>query len=296
MHDLDPYTAQDARTDTVGPYSELWRTMLGLVLVMLVSFVVSFFISGAFVAVNPEGLLAGGGLGSTAPALLLLLSSFLSVAVGVHVAAKTLQRRSLRDVVGPGSVALMQFWGVLKYLFLLMLALVILPPYGMDQPLQENLSPARWIALLPLAIGALLIQTGSEEILFRGYLQQSLAARFRSPALFIGVPSVLFALGHYMPAQAGDNAWLVVLWAGVFGILMADLTARAGTLGPAVAIHFFNNFTAIALIAPASSMNGLALYTLPFDLSDSEASLPWMAVDFAMLIVCWLIGRLAIRR
>ena len=48
------------------------------------------------------------------------------------------------------------------------------------------------------------------------------------------VPAALFAFGHYLPAEAGNNAIFVAAWAGLFGLLMADVTARAGNLGPAV--------------------------------------------------------------
>ncbi|MFC3118697.1 type II CAAX prenyl endopeptidase Rce1 family protein [Jhaorihella thermophila] len=65
------------------------------------------------------------------------------------------------------------------------------------------------------------------------------------------VPSVLFAAGHYVPAEAGPNAPLVAAWAGLFGLLMADLTARAGTLGPAIAVHMFNNITSLLLFFDA---------------------------------------------
>jgi DNA-directed RNA polymerase subunit RPC12/RpoP len=39
-----------------------------------------------------------------------------------------------------------------------------------------------------------LIQTGAEEVLFRGYLQQQLAARFASPIAWMVLPSAIFAL------------------------------------------------------------------------------------------------------
>jgi membrane protease YdiL (CAAX protease family) len=141
-----------------------------------------------------------------------------------------------------------------------------------------------------------LIQTSAEEIVFRGYIQQGLAARFKSPAVWILGPSALFALGHYLPAEAGENALLITLWAGVFGCMMADLTARAGTLGPAIAVHFFNNVTALLVFASPTSLYGLSLYLMPYEMSDGAALRPWLAVDFAMMLVTWLTARLAIRR
>jgi len=182
------------------------------------------------------------------------------------------------------------------YLLALGGVLLLLPPYQMDAPMVPNLPVLTWLALLPLSLLALLVQTSAEEILFRGYIQQGLAARFRHPLIWLVLPSVLFALGHYLPAEAGENAVLITIWAGVFGLLMADLTARAGTIGPAVAVHFFNNFTALILFSSPTSLNGLALYLLPYEMSDVQALRPWMVVDFAIMIIGWLVARLAIRR
>ncbi|HBS98322.1 MAG TPA: CPBP family intramembrane metalloprotease, partial [Citreicella sp.] len=107
----------------------------------------------------------------------------------------------------------------------------LLPPWPLSADLQPGLPPVTWLALLPLTLLALLVQTGSEEILFRGYLQSQLAARLPWPAVWLVLPSALFALGHHAPAIYGANAGLVTLWAFVFGLAMADLTARSGTLG-----------------------------------------------------------------
>lgn len=96
--------------------------------------------------------------------------------------------------------------------------------------------------------------------------------------------------------KPAENAVLIVLWAGVFGLLMADLTARSGTLGPAIAVHFFNNISALLVFASPTSLYGLSLYLMPYDLSDAEALRPWLAVDFALMLVSWLTARLAIRR
>jgi hypothetical protein len=67
-----------------------------------------------------------------------------------------------------------------------------------------------WASFLPLALVGVLVQTGAEEVLFRGYLQQQLAARFASPLAWMVLPSVIFALLHYQPELMGENAWLMV--------------------------------------------------------------------------------------
>ena len=197
---------------------------------------------------------------------------------------------------GPGALFRAQFLSVLFMLVILNLVVLVLPPWDIGGPLEMNNPPGRWLLVLPFAVLAIMVQVSAEEILFRGYLQQQLAARFSTPLVWIGVPAALFGLGHYMPSEAGENANLIVIWAVVFGILMADLTARAGSLGPAIAVHFVNNFIAIAIIAMPDSLSGLSLYHTPFSMQDTAQVRAWLPVDFAMMIVSWLAARLAIRR
>ena len=93
----------------------------------------------------------------------------------------------------------------------------------------------------------------------------------------------------------GPNAWLVVAWASIFGLAAADLTARFGTLGPATALHFINNFGAILIPAPKGQFDGLALYAYPFTMEDKDAVLAMMPADLLFLVCGWLAIRLALR-
>jgi len=296
MRLTDSYLPQSVLTGALRGRAQLWRLLAGLVMISAVTWgfmlvlrsIAAGYMSAAWISDLPSG--------NTPGKLLLLLFGFGGVILGVQLTVRFFQMRGLTSVTGPVALFWRQFGRVLLYLLALTAALSLLPPYDMGEPPVQNLPFSRWLALLPLGMAALLVQTGAEEILFRGYIQQSLAARFRSPLVFLLVPSALFALGHYLPAEAGDNAGLIALWAGVFGVLMADLTARAGSLGPAVAVHFFNNMTAMLLIASPTSLNGLALYLQPYGLSDTEGLRPWLVVDFALMTVSWLVARLAIRR
>ncbi len=137
-----------------------------------------------------------------------------------------------------------------------------------------------WLKWMPLALPMLLLQTSAEEIFFRGYLLQQLAARFSSRWIWMVLPSVLFGLGHYDSAELGDNAWLAVADTAIIGIVAADMTARTGTLGPAMAFHFINNFFAMFLMSVEGSMSGLALYAAPFDLGGRAMirRYPWLLI------------------
>lgn len=291
-----PYAAHEVLVAPGRAHAALWRLLAGVVLIVVIAFGLNAVLQAVVQAIAPIGWAADLATGHRPGPLLILLGSFGFVTIAVFVAAQLVQRRAPLGLIGPLRPALRQFWRVLRLLVLFGLALLVLPPYDMDAPLLPNLDVSLWLLLLPLALIAILIQVSAEEILFRGYLQQALAARFSHPAVWLLLPSALFAMGHFMPTQAGSNAGLIALWAGCFGILMADLTARAGTLGPAIAVHFFNNVTALLVFAVPESLNGLSLYILPFSSADTGPMRLWLAVDFVLMVLTWLVARIAIRR
>lgn len=293
------YKAHAAFVAPARAYPQLWRLFAGLVL----STFAYIALNQVFFAVAYDLSASRGGslvdelqTGSTPLAMYLLLFSFAFMIAGTALAARLLHRRSLGSLLGPRRKVIHDFRAVSLVVLGVMAAVFVLPPYDMGGDFVPNLPLGTWLLLLIPSLLAVLLQVSAEEIVFRGYVQQQLAARFRSPLIWMVLPSVLFAMGHYLPGSAGDNALLIAVWAGVFGILMADLTARAGTLGPAIAVHFWNNVTAILVVSLPDELSGLALYLSPFSMQDTEALQAWLPVDFAMMFVLWLAARLAIRR
>jgi membrane protease YdiL (CAAX protease family) len=278
---------------------QLWRFAVGLVMGVLSYLALSLFYFQTVISVLSGGnpaFLNTLDAGSTPLSLLILLFSFVTMIMSVAVSARLMHGRSLFSVLGPRPLFWRDFRIVLGILLLLAGAIAILPPWHMGDPYVPNLDFSLWMTLLPLSLIAVFIQVSAEEIVFRGYLQQQLAARFKSPLVWMLLPSVLFALGHYVPAEAGSNAMLIAVWAGIFGVLMADLTARAGSLGPAIAVHLCNNVFAILVVSLPDSLSGLSLYHTPFAMTDEETLRQWLPVDFLTMFVFWLAARLALRR
>lgn len=234
--------------------------------------------------------------GSTAIGVLGNLFVFGFAILALNVALRQVHGRGILSLLGPAQLAMLQLRRVCTYLVGLHLALLLLLPGGEMLTPQPNLDLAFWLSLLPVALCALLIQTSAEELVFRGYLQSQLAAQFRTPLVWMLVPAVIFALLHHNPAMDGDSAAVIVLWAMAFGLVAADITARAGTLGPAIALHLVNNFAAILLTAPQGNFDGLALYTVPISLGDGGTIWEWAPVEFMVLFCSWLTARIAIRR
>lgn len=276
--------------------AEIWRLLAGLGIVAAVVIALNLALLIVISAIGSYEWAEAFLSGSSPLSMLVLLSSFAFVTLGVRLAVRRLHQRSLASVLGPLGQSVAQFWVVLRALVVLGVVITVLPPYDMGSAFVPNLALSTWLLFLPLSLGAVLIQTSAEEFLFRGYMQQALAARFRSPAVWILVPSLLFGIGHYAPGTAEGNAGLIALWSIMFGVFAADLTARSGTLGPAIALHFFNNTVALLFISLPDSLSGLALFHLPYDMSDTGILRQWLYVDFAIMTVSWLTARLALRR
>lgn len=276
---------------------QLWRVTLGFGLILVTYFAVMAAMGGVVWLLSGidvlEDRLRDLAEGADPVTMLLLLSTFAGGWLGVWLAVRLLHRRGWRSLFGHPPRMLADF--VLGTVILLVvgggLALLALPWLPALEP---ALPRDVWLAFLPLAVLALLVQTGAEELVFRAYLQQQLAARFASPLAWMVLPSVLFGLAHYAPAETGENVWLVVAATGLFGLIAADLTARTGNLGLAWGLHFANNVLAILVVSAMPGMDGLAL----FRLADTDPAIlrPLLILDMALLVAVWGACRLWLRR
>lgn len=292
------YAPHDAFVAPARPRRELWR-LLPAGTIIVATYLGLLFLLGAYLTQTYGPLIAGALLhrmaqGDSPGVMLLLLWTFLGLAAGPILAARLIHGRAAGTLFGPDPRrVLADFFAVA--LPVTGMHVLLLPLVLGSEDIRPGLNVAAFVGYLPFALPGLLIQTSAEEILFRGYLQQQLAARFAHPAVWMGLPSALFALGHYLPADYGANAWAVALWAGVFGLLAADLTARTGTLGAALGLHFANNVASLLLVGIERNLDGLSLWSRAIDLADPAVIGPALAVDFAVMLISWLIARVALR-
>lgn len=178
------------------------------------------------------------------------------------------------------------------FLPLAILGLVLLPILAQDPAVAPEQSLGKVLLWLPLALPALVVTAAASEVIYRGFLQQQLAARWLPSWVWMGLPAALFALSQGAPNAAGDLAPLSLAWALAYGMAAADLTARTGSLGAAIGLQAALLAQGLFLIGLKGPMNGLALYALD---ARGMALLPWMASDFLTLLVGWLCARLLLR-
>jgi membrane protease YdiL (CAAX protease family) len=221
-----------------------------------------------------------------------VLATFVGMGLGPMLAARALHGRSIASLFGPRRRLVRQF-AIAAAICGLVYGLTALLPSDIT-PL-PNLHPALWAGFLPLALVGILIQTGAEEVLFRGYLQSQLAARFATPLAWMVLPSAIFAVLHYQPTVMGENAWLGVAAVFLFALCAADLTARTGTIGAAWGFHFANNAVAILFVALDGPLSGLALYTIPMGALSAAELRPMLLADMIVTTLVWITIRVALR-
>lgn len=288
------YERHEAMVAPARAGAELWRTGLGVLIIGVVYVIALVQFVTALAAIDrARGLYDQFVLADTPLGVLLNLGSFVFMALGPVLVCRLLHGRPWQTLIGPPGQATWDFLLSVRAVAILMAVLwVLLPAPGTLQP---GLPPGRWLLLLPLTALALFVQIGAEEILFRGYLQSQLAARFRSPLVWMVLPSALFALGHYVPDEYGDNALLVVAFTFVFGLAAADLTARTGSLGAAMGLHFANNLMAIGIVSFPGHFSGLALFQLPYGPDDAAMAGPLILTEIGATVLSWLAIRVALR-
>ncbi|MDY6859869.1 MAG: CPBP family intramembrane glutamic endopeptidase [Pseudomonadota bacterium] len=278
-------------------YPQIWRLLLGI---LLIGFIYFAFFALMLVVLYPV-IGAEGYFGfleklrapsEPAPTLFALLS-FVGMALGVVLAAAACHFRGPGSLFGP--------WPDVRRDFLVSVGALI-PVYAIvtagswlfSAP-ELNLPLGLWLRCLPLALMLLLVQISAEEMLFRGYLQQQLAARFTARWIWMGLPAVLFASLHWNP-EAGLNAWMIIAVTLAFALIAADLTEQTGSLGAAMGLHFINNSVSLLFLSTQGTITGLSLYVTPYTVSDAGPVPLDMVLNLLMMVLIWRLLRFVLLR
>jgi membrane protease YdiL (CAAX protease family) len=285
------------------PMRDLWRVIVVMALVETL-FGLSPQVMTAVMSAETIDSFYGG---TTARGAILNFFSFGIVTLGLTILVRALHGRGFWSMIGPPLAAIndlrLVIWAVCGVLLAIEIG-TILGAVGAGAIMRPLLP---WLLILPMALAAILVQVATEEIVFRGYLQQQLACLSPSPIVWMVLPSFLFGLLHYWNGFGQADGLVWAIWAGLLGMACADLTARSGNLGAAIGLHMANNIFAVMIYAVEDwPMSGLALFLYPFEDPDSfdyaleTLANPWMVLHGLTLalsvLVMWLAARIALRR
>lgn len=272
----------------------LWRILLSAAIIAAIWFAGSFaFVYGAAVfilirdGISPQsfyGVFTLINLANLAgdriwPFVMLLSITPLWLAVSLVV--KVIHRRPLRGVLGIGGRL---YWPdfARSALVTLVVGLVIGPIALLIDPtvVRGSASLSGWLAAAPLLLVILFLQTSAEELVFRGYLHQTLAARFATPIIWLAVPTLLFTAMHWQSqaSTAMNLAGLFIILG--FSLSMSWFVMATGNLAAAMGAHFANNIGAVMLFSYQPDLGRTALF-MGRSLFD-QGWTPTQAVMFAL--------------
>ncbi|XWN33046.1 MAG: type II CAAX endopeptidase family protein [Devosia sp.] len=267
--------------------SEAWRVLVGVIIIALIPFIAAFMFG--FMVERLINALVTPVAGRNATIMLVLLFGAGYLAIGAVIAAGRMHGRSASTLFGIKDRFAENFFAASG--IVLSLTLLSSVAMGGAGSIKPSLSLAMWLMLVPFAASGVLVQSLSEELVFRGYLTQQLAARWASPLVWMFVPSVLFALLHYDLTLPPEARWAGVIAAFVFALVATDLTERTGNLGAAWGMHFGFNASVLLLVSHDDRWRGLALMAGP----DRLASMEWLRIsllfDVAITLLAWLLCR-----
>ena len=168
--------------------------------------------------------------------------SFVSLAVSIVLAVRLIHARPVLSLVTAGRWL---DWKRLRLGFLVFLAFNLLSNavfYAMDPgAFAFTLDAGRLLLFAPLYIILTVVQTTSEELLFRGYLLQGLGNFLRRPLFAAVLSSLVFMLVHAGNPETANGFVLAMAYYFAVGLWLCMVTLRSGSSEIAIGAHAANN-------------------------------------------------------
>lgn len=128
-------------------------------------------------------------------------------------------------------------------------------------PINPSFDLRVWVLFLILSCVLTGVQILLEEVIFRGYLIQGFATKFKSLSLAVSVSIILFGLMHFYLPGATSNIFTMMSYF-VFGAITTGLVLKHKSLESAIAFHFVLNMYFVTILSFSGSTyptNGLIL-------------------------------------
>lgn len=284
-----------------SPLAEGGALLVGIVAVSIIFGIVGLIL---ILALESDSILAGMESGDmsqmdmTNPWLLLFLFGSVAIWLPVSLLVRWLLRPRPLGLIWSVTGRIRWKWllltmGIATAVFVVIYGAVTVLDVALgasgaqDQAVTATRHPLWWLTL-SFAFLVVPIQCTAEELVFRGYLAQSIGRWLKNPAWAILLPAPLFMLGHMY------DVWgqLSVLW---MAIVTGFLTWRTGGLEAAISLHVVNNMvvTVSTVIWPVQPADA------------EEASVGWLgfgtifAIEFIYAVIVLLLirrGKIAVTR
>ena len=174
--------------------------------------------------------------------------------IGVLLAVRVIHSRPFLTLITPHQFVDWKKFAKSFGLFFGLVALVTLVDYLLNPSTYEyRLKPEQFLVFAPIALILTPIQTTAEELLFRGYLLQTMALLTRNRAVLVLASGVLFMLPHLANPEMTAGFWPMAFYYFLVGGILTIITLRSNSLEMAMGIHAAINLFAVLIVNYASS-------------------------------------------
>ena len=222
--------------------------------------------------------------------LLLLFGMFVFAFLGFLVGIKKIHKKTLTSVLtGYQKFRFNRFWFAFA-IWAAMLVFTVLVNFIIDpNSLTLNFNASGFIISIVILFIFMPIQTGVEEVIFRGYLLQGLSQIFKNGIIPIIITSFLFGLAHMTNPEVREYGFGIMLSYYVgFALFMGILTLLDEGLELAFGIHFANNIISSILVTqPHSVIKTYSIFEAKADDPSAEIVL-WFCMAAVTFTIFYL--------
>lgn len=188
--------------------------------------------------------------------LLLELGMFVFAFIGLWIGIRFIHQKSLRSVLsGYENFRFSRFWFAFLVWSVLQIILSVLAYIFYPGEYKICFEPMGWISSAMIMLLLMPIQTGFEEVFFRGYLVQGLAQFFKNGWLPMVLMSLLFAFAHMSNPEVKKYGMVIMFsYYTIFALFLGALTLLDEGIELAFGIHFANNIISSLMVSSSDSV------------------------------------------
>lgn len=222
--------------------------------------------------------------------LIIQFGLFVFALLGFFIGIKYIHKKTFTSILtGFQKFRYKRFWFAFAIWGTLLTVVVLIQYFSSTDSLTVNFNLGGFLISLVLMLVFMPIQTGIEEVIFRGYLLQGLSQVFKNGYIPLLITSSLFGLAHMSNPEVRAYGWPIMLTYFVcFALFMGMLTLLDEGLELAFGIHFANNIISSVLISEPNSV------IKTYSVFESNASSPiaeivlWFCMSVATFSIFWV--------
>ena len=215
---------------------------------------------------------------------------FVFALLGFYLGIKYVHKKTFTSIVtGFQKFRFSRFWFGFTVWGIMLTVLVLVQYLSDPESLTVNFNLSGFLISLLLMVVFMPIQTGIEEVIFRGYLLQGLSQVFKNGYVPLLITSSLFGLAHMSNPEVTAYGWPIMLTYFVcFALFMGALTLLDEGLELAFGIHFANNIISSVLInEPHSVIKTYSIFESKTSNPYAEIVL-WFCMSIATFAIFWV--------